>query len=87
MFYRWVQSECRKLGDSDGPEVSPLLQQASQVLRERPVLFKYCAMEVATTRHNALFQRQAPRLCCQNFLFTCGTFRDLLVVFAGSLQR
>eukprot|EP00798_Chlamydomonas_sp_ICE-L_P018575 gene18575-25084_t len=26
-------------------------------LKERPVLFKYCAEEVATARHNALFQR------------------------------
>jgi hypothetical protein len=28
-----------------------------RALSERPVLFKYCAEEVATARHNALFQR------------------------------
>lgn len=32
-------------------------QVAVRALRERPVLFKYCAEEVATARHNALFQR------------------------------
>eukprot|EP00897_Mesotaenium_endlicherianum_P007060 jgi/Mesen1/6382/ME000329S05549 len=54
---RWVQAECRSLGDSDNPEVSDLLKTASRSLRERPVLFKYCAEEVANTRHNALFRR------------------------------
>lgn len=34
-----------------------MLQAAVKALRERPVLFKYCAEEVATARHNALFQR------------------------------
>lgn len=57
MLGRWVQSECRKLGDGDAPEAWPLLQRASQALKERPVLYKYCALEVAGTRHNALFQR------------------------------
>lgn len=54
---RWVQAECRGIGDYDAPEVEPLLQTAVAALRERPVLFKYCAEEVATVRHNALFQR------------------------------
>lgn len=54
---RWVQNECRNIGEHDAPEVDPLLQTAVQALRERPVLFKYCAEEVATARHNALFQR------------------------------
>lgn len=58
-MYRWVQRECRSLGDQDAPEVGQLLQHASQALRERPVLFKYCATEVATSRHNMLFQRCA----------------------------
>merc|ERR1719409_1048666 len=40
---RWVQAECRTLGDSDTPEVSPFLQKAAGTLRGRPVLFKYCA--------------------------------------------
>ena len=56
-MHRWVQGECRRLGDSDAPEVDPVLQRAAAALRERPVLFKYCAEEVATARHNALFQR------------------------------
>lgn len=54
---RWVQAECRRLGDIDNPEVSDLLKTAVRCLRERPVLFKYCAEEVANMRHNALFRR------------------------------
>ncbi|XP_059457372.1 conserved oligomeric Golgi complex subunit 6 isoform X2 [Corylus avellana] len=54
---RWVQAECRKLGDTDNPEVGELLKTAVCCLRERPVLFKYCAEEVANMRHNALFRR------------------------------
>ncbi|KAI4314617.1 hypothetical protein L6164_027505 [Bauhinia variegata] len=54
---RWVQAECRKLGDTDNPEVSELLKTAVRYLWERPVLFKYCAEEVANMRHNALFRR------------------------------
>jgi hypothetical protein len=57
MALRWVQGECRNIGDFDAPEVGPMLQAAVKALRERPVLFKYCAEEVATARHNALFQR------------------------------
>ena len=37
-----------------------MLQRAASALRERPVLFKYCAAEVAGARHNALFQRSEP---------------------------
>ncbi|XVE99967.1 hypothetical protein REPUB_Repub03eG0245500 [Reevesia pubescens] len=54
---RWVQAECRKLGDTDNPEVSELLKTAVRCIKERPVLFKYCAEEVANMRHNALFRR------------------------------
>jgi hypothetical protein len=54
---RWVQAECRSLGDNDTPEVSDLLKTAARSLKERPVLFRYCAEEVANTRHNALFRR------------------------------
>lgn len=54
---RWVQAECKKLGDTDNPEVSELLKMAVCCLKERPVLFKYCAEEVANMRHHALFRR------------------------------
>lgn len=54
---RWVQSKCKELGDGDNPEVSDLLKRAVRCLRERPVLFKYCAEEVANMRHHALFRR------------------------------
>ncbi|CAA7403920.1 unnamed protein product [Spirodela intermedia] len=54
---RWVQAECKKLGDTDNPEVSELLKTAVRCLKERPVLFKYCAEEVANMRHHALFRR------------------------------
>ena len=45
-FIRWVQAECKKLGDTDNPEVSDFLKKAVRCLKERPVLFKYCAEEV-----------------------------------------
>ncbi|XP_047325416.1 conserved oligomeric Golgi complex subunit 6-like [Impatiens glandulifera] len=54
---RWVQAECRRLGDTDNPEVGELLRTAVRCLKERPVLLKYCAEEVANMRHNALFRR------------------------------
>lgn len=34
------------MGDNDNPEVSDLLKTAICCLKERPVLFKYCAEEV-----------------------------------------
>lgn len=43
---RWVQAECRSLGENDAPEVDPTLTAAVAALRDRPVLFKYCAEEV-----------------------------------------
>lgn len=43
---RWLQGECRGLGGADAPEVDPALQRAAAALRERPVLFRYCAEEV-----------------------------------------
>lgn len=54
---RWVQTECRKLGDTDNPEVGDLLRTAVRCLKEKPALFKYCAEEVGNLRHNALFRR------------------------------
>lgn len=47
---RWVQVECRRLGDIDNPEVSELLKTAVRCLKERPILFKYCAEEVSLSR-------------------------------------
>ena len=61
---RWVQGECSTLGDMDAPEVDPRLHRAAQALRERQVLFRYCAEEVATARHNAMFQRSLLGLQC-----------------------
>jgi Conserved oligomeric complex COG6 len=49
-YIRWVQAECKKLGDTDNPEVGELLKMAIRCLKERPVLFKYCAEEVQTTK-------------------------------------
>lgn len=46
LYSRWVQAECKELGDSDNPEVGDLLKRAVRCLRDRPVLFKYCAEEV-----------------------------------------
>jgi hypothetical protein len=67
---RWVQGECRSIGEFDAPEVDGALQAAVGALRERPVLFKYCAEEVATARHNALFQvRDGRVLAVRTVLF------------------
>lgn len=46
VYFRWVQTECRRLGDIDNPEVAELLRTAVRCLKDRPVLFKYCAEEV-----------------------------------------
>jgi hypothetical protein len=46
MGRRWVQAECRELGDQDAPEVEALLQRGARALRQRSVLFRYCAEEV-----------------------------------------
>lgn len=54
---RWVQEQCRALGDSDGSDVHPLLQTATRFLRERPILFRYCAEEVTSARHSSLFHK------------------------------
>lgn len=54
---RWVQEHCRALGDSDASDTHPLLQTATHFLKERPILFRYCAEEVTTARHASLFQR------------------------------
>ena len=48
---RWVQAECRELGDQDAPEVEALLQRGARALRQRSVLFRYCAEEVQSTSH------------------------------------
>lgn len=54
---KWVQHECRELGDGDAPEVPEELKRAASVLRQRAVLFRYCAEEVANARHSSLFRR------------------------------
>lgn len=46
VYIRWVQAECKALGDSDNPEIGDLLKTAVRCLRDRPVLFKYCTEEV-----------------------------------------
>ncbi|KAG4982564.1 hypothetical protein JHK87_027313 [Glycine soja] len=40
------QAECRKLGDTDNPEVSELSKTAVHYLKEKSVLFKYCVEQV-----------------------------------------
>ena len=64
-----MQQECRSLSEADAPEINPLLQQAAAALRERPVLFKYCAEEVAQARHTALFQRFIKVSACLSVYF------------------
>ena len=68
---RWVQAECAHAqappgdaldpaapdGAGGGPLSSPLMRRATSALRTRPVLLKYCAEEVASARHGAVFNR------------------------------
>ncbi len=54
---RWVQAQCRTLGEADVPEVSPPLARATAALRARPLLHRYAAEEAANARHSALFGR------------------------------
>jgi hypothetical protein len=53
----WLCPPPLHLNSTSPPCTHSLLPPAVRALRERPVLFKYCAEEVATARHNALFQR------------------------------
>lgn len=53
---RWVQLQCQCLTEADYSEVHPLLSSAAAALRGQPVLLRYCADEVATARHSAVFQ-------------------------------
>ena len=52
---RWVQSECNA-AEKDGVS-NHLLKQAIESLKSRPVLLKYCAEEVASSRHNIFFRQ------------------------------
>jgi conserved oligomeric Golgi complex subunit 6 len=52
---RWVRGQCVELAEADTGDVHPLLPRATAALRGRPVLLRYCADEVATARHSALF--------------------------------
>lgn len=54
---RWVQAQCRALGEADVPEVTPQLARATAALRARPLLHRYAAEEAANARHQALFGR------------------------------
>jgi hypothetical protein len=54
---RWVQAQCRALGEADVPEVTPPLARATAALRARPLLHRYAAEEAANARHHALFGR------------------------------
>lgn len=54
---RWVQEEFHTMSDDDAPEPHELLGNAALALQERPILFKYCAEEIANMCHNALFRR------------------------------
>jgi Conserved oligomeric complex COG6 len=52
---RWVQQQCQALAEADASEVDPLLATAAAALRGQPVLLRYCAEEVASARHSAVF--------------------------------
>ena len=54
---QWIQTKCQELVDVEAAELDPLMQQALKALAARPVLYRYCAEEVAGARHDALFER------------------------------
>lgn len=45
------------MSDLDAPEIPPVLTKATGALAARPVLFKYCAEEVCSSRHLGVFSR------------------------------
>ena len=51
-----MQLQCQVLTEAEYDEVHPLLATAAAALRAQPVLLRYCADEVATARHSAVFQ-------------------------------
>ncbi len=64
------------LKGADDVDMAPLLPTAVAALRERPVLFQYCAQEVVATRKNAVLSafiialtKGGPGAC-----FKCGVF-------------
>ena len=82
---RWVQAECRKLGDADNPEVSELLKTAVRCLRERPVLFKYCAEEVMF--YSFYNQIKCLRLAIGNMYVTGGLSTNILTFICFPISR
>lgn len=51
-----MQQQCQTLTEAEPGEVAPLLATAAAALRGQPVLLRYCADEVASARHSAVFQ-------------------------------
>lgn len=54
---QWIQTRCQEIVDVEAAEMDALMQQALRALSARPVLYRYCAEEVAEARHDALFER------------------------------
>lgn len=53
----WIQTKCQEVVDVEAAEMDTFMRQALQALSARPVLYRYCAEEVAEARHDALFER------------------------------
>jgi Conserved oligomeric complex COG6 len=68
---RWVQNECRGLGEADAPEVDPVLQRATAALRARPVLLRYCAEEVPSPHHRCPLSVHQRLACAHCVLLRC----------------
>jgi len=55
---RWVQMQCRQLGETElSPEVSPTLQRGMALLHARPQLHRHAAEEAVNVLQQALFGR------------------------------
>jgi len=54
---RFVQAQCRALGEAEVPELPPALAKAMTALRARPALRRHAAEEAASGRQQALFGR------------------------------
>ncbi|NXD70422.1 COG6 protein, partial [Eolophus roseicapillus] len=52
-LYRWTQNECRTL-TQESCDISPVLTQAMEALKDRPVLYKYTLDEFGTARRSAV---------------------------------
>lgn len=56
-FIRIILNQGQKFFDMDAADIDPIMKQCITTLSKRPILYKYCMEEIASVRHDALFQK------------------------------